>query len=288
MLDHCIQCRRQTVMWLAFSEEYRVSDINSDLIAQEVDDEVRRERMNQLWSAYGKYLIGLAVGIVLLVGGREGYTSYVQSQEEASSTAFEAAVIASSEDSANAVEIWKKALPELNGGYATLGQMRLAAAASANGDVAGAIASYDAIAADSSADPSLRSMAQLFAGMLVSREGSDLDAARARLSVVAIKGEPWYFSALEQLALVDIKKGDKEAALAGFSQLVSDAETPAGIRTRATQLKSAIEKELGIDPLAGLGLDAGSAASAKDTVADPDAGVGAPDTSEPDDEGSNQ
>lgn len=288
MLGHCIQCRRQTVMWLAFSEEYRVSDINSDLIAQEVDDEVRRERMNQLWSAYGKYLIGLAVGIVLLVGGREGYTSYVQSQEEASSTAFEAAVIASSEDSANAVEIWKKALPELNGGYATLGQMRLAAAASANGDVAGAIASYDAIAADSSADPSLRSMAQLFAGMLVSREGSDLDAARARLSVVAIKGEPWYFSALEQLALVDIKKGDKEAALAGFSQLVSDAETPAGIRTRATQLKSAIEKELGIDPLAGLGLDAGSAASAKDTVADPDAGVGAPDTSEPDDEGSNQ
>lgn len=229
-----------------------MSDINSDLIAQEVDDEVRRERMNQLWNAYGKYLIGLAIGIVLLVGGREGYTSYVQSQEEASSTAFEAANLASVADSANAVQIWQNALPDLKDGYATLGRMRLAAAASANGDVATAISSYDAIAEDDSADDSLRSMAQLFAGMLVSREGVELDDARARLSVVAIKGEPWYFSGLEQLALVDLKKGDIEAALAGFTLLVNDLETPPGISTRATQLKAALEKQLGIDPLSGL------------------------------------
>ena len=245
-----------------------MSDINSDLIAQEVDDEVRRERMNQLWSAYGKYLIGLAVGIVLLVGGREGYTSYVQSQEEASSTAFEAASVASLADSANAVETWQDALPSLQDGYATLGRMRLAAAASANGDVATAISSYDAIAADAGADPSLRSMAELFAGMLVSREGTDLDAARARLSVVAIKGEPWYHSGLEQLAIVDIKKGDKEAALAGFTQLVNDSDTPQSVRTRATQLKSALEKELGIDPLAGLGLDAEDSTPVPDEAAD--------------------
>lgn len=232
-----------------------MSDTNPDLIAQEVDDEVRRERMNQLWSAYGKYLIGLAVGIVLLVGGREGYTSYVQSQEEASSAAFEAASLASTENSADAVEIWQNALPELKKGYATLGRMRLAAAAAANGDVSTAIASYDAIAGDNGADESLRSMAQLFAGMLISREGTDLDDARARLSVVAIKGEPWYFSGLEQLALVDLKKGDKEAALAGFTQLVDDLETPQAISVRATQLKAALERDLGIDPLAGLAAD---------------------------------
>jgi len=244
-----------------------VSDINSDLITQEVDDEVRRERMNQLWNAYGKYLIGLAVGIVLLVGGREAYTSYVQSIEEASSAAFEAAAVASAADSANAVEIWQQALPALQGGYATLGRMRLSAAAAANGDVATAISSYDAIAADTDADPSLRSMAQLFAGMLVSREGVDLDDARARLSVVAIKGEPWYFSGLEQLALIDSKRGDKEAALAGFTLLANDQQTPQGISARAQQLKTALEKELGIDPLAGLGLDADPAAGAENTEA---------------------
>ena len=271
----------QTEIWPAVSEEYSVSDTNPDLIAQEVDDEVRRERMNQLWSAYGKYLIGLAVGIVLLVGGREAYTSYVKSLEEASSAAFETANLASVADSANAVEIWQNALPELQAGYATLGRMRLAAAASANGDVASAITSYDEIAADSGADESLRSMAQLFAGMLVSREGADLDDARARLSLVAIKGEPWYFSGLEQLALVDLKRGDKEAALAGYNLLANDTETPQAILARVTQLKLALEKELGIDPLSGLDADA-----ATDSL-DPEAGA-AEEGEEAGGEGSNQ
>lgn len=236
-----------------------MSDINSDLITQEVDEEVRRERMKQLWDAYGKYLIGLAVGIVLLVGGREGYTAIVTSQQEASSAAFEAARDASEADTANAATIWQDALPELEGGYATLGRMRLASYAASNGDVAGAIAAYDAIAADAGADKALRGLASLFAGMLVAREGVDLDDARARLAVAAIKGEPWYYSALEQLAIVDVARGDKEAALGEVTQLVEDAETPAGIRQRANELKSSLEAELGIDPLAGLGdLEAGS------------------------------
>lgn len=231
-----------------------MSDLNSDLITQEVDEEVRRERMKQLWSAYGKYLIGLAVGVVLLVGGREGFKAYVENREQASSAVFEAAQENSAADTANAAQIWQAALPELEGGYQTLGRMRLAASAAANGEIEGAIANYDAIASDKDTDPSLRSLAQLFAGMLVSREGTDLEEARARLSVVAIQGEPWYFSAVEQLALVDIQKGDKEAALAGFNQLVDDPATPQSVRARATQLKAALEEDLGIDPLASLGI----------------------------------
>ena len=227
-----------------------MSDLNSDLITQEVDEEVRRERMRQLWNAYGRYLIGLAVGIVLLVGGREAYTAIVVSQEEASSAAFEAAEQQATDDSANAAQIWEQALAEVDGGYETIGRLRLAASAAANGDTLGAVAAYDAIADDSATDPSLRSLAQLFAGMLLSRDGQNLDGARSRLSVVAIQGEPWYFSALEQLALVDIKKGDKEAALQNLAQLVSDVQTPASIRTRSEQLKQAIEVELGVDPLA--------------------------------------
>ena len=227
-----------------------MSDINSDLITQEVDEEVRRERMRQLWSAYGRYLIGLAVGIVLLVGGRQAYTAIVVSQEEASSAAFEAAEQKAAEDSANAVEIWQQAISEVEGGYQTISQLRLAASAAANGDTEAAIAAYDAVAADGSADSSLRSLAQLFAGMLVSREGQDLEGARARLSVVAIQGEAWYFSALEQLALVDIKLGDKEAALQNLNTLTADAQTPASIRTRAGELKQALEEQLGVDPLA--------------------------------------
>lgn len=229
-----------------------MSDLNSDLLTQEVDEEVRRERMKQLWSAYGKYLIGLAVGIVIIVGGREAYTAYVKSAEEASSTAFETARAASNEEGVDAAQIWRDALPALDGGYATIGRMRIAAAAAKEGNISEAIAAYDAIAADSSADDSLRSLAQLFAGMLVTRSGEDYTDARSRLSVVAIKGEPWYHSALEQLALVDLEIGDQEAALSGFKQLTEDPETPQNIRARAQEMRSALEKALGIDPLASV------------------------------------
>lgn len=227
-----------------------MSDLNSDLLTQEVDDEIRRERMKQLWSAYGKYLIGLAVGVVLLVGGREAYTAYVVSREEASSKAFEAALEASKAEGADAAAVWNEAIPSLGGGYAVVGRMRLAAEAAKSGDVAGAIAAYDQVAANSAADKSLRSLAQLLAGMLVTREGADYTDARSRLSLVAIKGEPWYHSALEQLAIVDLESGDKESALSGFTQLVQDEATPQTIRTRAEDMRAALEIALGIDPLA--------------------------------------
>lgn len=227
-----------------------MSDLQSDLVTQEVDEEVRRERMRQLWSAYGRYLIGLAVGIVILVGGREAYTAYVQSKEETSSAAFEAASADATADTANAAQIWQNAMGNLEGGYQALAQLRLAASADANGDTAAAIAAYDTIAANPDTDESLQGLAQLFAGMMMARDGQDLEGARARLSVVAIQGQPWYYSGLEQLALVDIQLGDKEAALQGFTQLTDDVQTPQSIRARAGQLKAALESELGIDPLA--------------------------------------
>lgn len=238
-----------------------MSDLNSDLNVQDVDDALREDNLKKFWLAYRPYIVGLAVSIVLLVGGREAYTAYVVSNEEASSTAFEEAETSAAADTANAAQIWQQAASDVEGGYKALAQLRLAASAAANGDTAGAVAAYDAVAADSGTDQSLRSLARLFAGMLIARDAVDLDDARSRLSVVAIQGDPWYFSALEQLALVDIKRGDREAAIQGFTQLTDDVQTPQSIRQRATQLKSALEAELGIDPLA----DAPTASSVEET-----------------------
>lgn len=238
------------------TEEYGVSDLNSDLLTQEVDDEVRRERMRQLWNAYGKYLIGLAFGVVILVGGKEGYEAYVRSGQEASSAEFERAREASAEDSANAAQIWADSIPSLEDGYKSIGGLRRGAAAAENGQISVAVAAYDAVAADTSSDASLRDLAKLFAGMLIAREGDNLVEARTRLSVIAIKGNPWYYSAREQLALIDLELQDHEAALSGFTQLVNDSETPQSIRTRATELKAALEKAMGLDPITGLPLEA--------------------------------
>ena len=227
-----------------------MSDINSDLLTQEVDDEVRRERMRNFWKAYGKYVIGGAVAIVALVSGNEGFKAYERSVESGHSSAFAAALDASTADEAGAVEIWEKALPDLGAGYGALARLRIAGAAVKAENFARALEAYDALAADSKADTSLRDFARLQAGMLVAGKMGDADAARGRLAVVAIKGNAWYFSAQEQLALIDLAQNDLDAALQKFSLLADDAESPRSVSARARQFRSFIEaKQAAMTPM---------------------------------------
>ncbi len=223
------------------SGEYGVSDLNSDLLTQEVDDEVRRERMLNLWKAYGKYLIGMAVGIVVLVAGNEGYKAYVKSVESAHSTAFEAAREASLEEGADALAIWEAALPELGSGYGVPARLHLASAAITTGDYSRALTAYEALAADGNAEPAMRDFAILQAGMLLAGKLNDADAARSQLSTIAVKGKAWYFSAQEQLALLDLQDGDLDAALSKFTLLAEDADTPQSVRARASEFRSFVE-----------------------------------------------
>lgn len=220
-----------------------MSDINSDLVAQEVDDEVRRERMHLLWKAYGKYVIGAAIGVVLVVAGREIYNWRVNSVESAHSVAFEAALEASNAGGVDAVTIWRDALPELGDSYGALARLRIAAAMIEKGDIDGALATFDALSTETDADVAIRELATLKAGMLLAGQKRDLNAAKSKLSTIAIKGKTWYFSAEEQLALIDLQQGETDAALMKFTRLADDAETPQSIKARATQFRNFIETQ---------------------------------------------
>jgi len=227
---------------MALSGEFGVSDINSDLIAQEVDDEVRRERMNLLWKNYGKYVIGAAVGVVLVVAGREIYNWRVSSIESQHSEAFQAAMEAAEIEGADAAAIWRETMPKLGGGYVALAQLRQAAALVDGGDTSGAIATYDALAASDTGSAALRELATLKSAMLMISQ-NDLDGARSKLATIAVKGRAWYFSAQEQLALIDLQQGDFDSALVKFTLLADDAETPRSIQARASQFRTFIEAQ---------------------------------------------
>ena len=67
-------------------------------IFREVDEDVRRERLQQLWERHSNLIIALALLVVLGVGGWRGY-EYWESQKAAEAgTAFEAAVALSEAD----------------------------------------------------------------------------------------------------------------------------------------------------------------------------------------------
>ena len=67
--------------------EWFVSDIFS-----EVDEEVRRERLQKLWERYGVYLIAACVLLVAVVGGWRGYEWYEAKKAAEAGASFEAAI----------------------------------------------------------------------------------------------------------------------------------------------------------------------------------------------------
>lgn len=220
-----------------------MSDNNPDLAAQEVDEELRRDQLNALWKTYGKYIIGGAVGIVLAVAGNEIYTSQVESGQEANARQFEAANSGSTVEGANAAAVWAETVPTLSGGYAALAELRLAQELSKAGDIDGAVAAYDSVAAQGAHDVVLTDFAKLMAALLIAEKKADLDTAYGRLSVIASKGMPWYYSALEQLAFIDMQKGRSTDAHNKFLLLAGDTETPQSISTRAAQFRDLLEEQ---------------------------------------------
>ena len=48
-------------------------------ILNEIDQELRQERMRQMWRQYGVYIIAGVVAIVLFVAGRQGLVAYQES-----------------------------------------------------------------------------------------------------------------------------------------------------------------------------------------------------------------
>lgn len=218
-----------------------MSDNNPDLAAQEVDDDLRRDQMNALWKAYGKYVIGGAIGIVLAVGGTQLYSQQVNSNREANSSIFSAAVESALPDEASAKEIWEAAVSELEGGYVALAELRLASTLAAAGEVVSAIAAYDKVAANKDGDVILQEYAQLMAAMLVLGQNEDIDAAKGRFEVIAIEGQPWYFSATEQVAYIDMTQGNFDVALTQFRLLIDNGKTPPTIVARARQFRDMLE-----------------------------------------------
>ena len=248
-----------------------MADTNPDLEAQAVDEALRHDQMKALWKAYGKYVIGGAIGIVLAVGGSQLYEYQVNAGKEANSAVFSKAVDQAVAEGADPAEIWEQAASEVTGGYSALAGLRLATELAKAGDVDAALSAYDTLAADAGNDIVLREYAQLLAAMLVLDKKNDLAEARSRFSVLSVKGQPWYFTATEQLAFINMKEGALEQALEQFAVLADDADTPQSVAARARQFRNMLEGQ-------GVGMlvpEEMSAEEAVPTEAEPAEEVGA-------------
>lgn len=207
-------------------------------IFREVDDELKQERLERLWKQYGKYAIAAAVLVVVGVGAWKFWDSQRIAERHAEGLKFSnAAALLEQGRAEDAARGFAELATGSSSGYGVLARFNEAAILAQGGNAAGAIDIYDSISADGSAPPSLKNMAIILGGIQALRVASiDNAAIERKLQPLAAPGSAYRHIALEILALSAQGAGDTEKAKTNYRAIVDDAEAPAGIRSRASQM----------------------------------------------------
>ncbi|WP_425098647.1 tetratricopeptide repeat protein [Tropicibacter sp. S64] len=205
---------------------------DSDSFIDEVTEEVRRDKLFATMKKYGWIAV---LGVVLIVGGT-AWREYSAAQAQARAQGFGDAIMAALDESDPEPRI--AALDEIatdQPGARAILDMLVAAEKGTEGDDAAAVAQLQAVAND----PAVPQIYRQIASYKALARGADVLSAedrRAGLEALAVPGQPLRLLAEEQLALVDIEAGDREAALERLKNIALDAEATAGLRRRASQL----------------------------------------------------
>lgn len=212
------------------------NDRAGDLLIQEVDEELRHEQYQKLWARYGVHAISVAIAIVLLVAGYEGWSSWqikLRQQEAAQFGAAQALAVAGKTGDAEAA--LAKLAADSHTGYGLAAAMRRAELLAQAGDTAAAATAYDQIAASTGNSAIYRDLA-VIKGALLEVETGDPAQLEKRLGNLTSAGNPWRIEATEILAMVAQKKGDAKRATDLYKQLADDATAPQGVRARAAEM----------------------------------------------------
>jgi hypothetical protein len=208
-------------------------------IFHEVDEEVRKERLQKLWDKYGIFAIALAVLVVVGVGAWRGYQYYENKNAQEAGARFERAATLSEEGKhAEAATEFNAIAADAPRGYRALARLRAAGALSET-DAKGAVSAYDAIVADTSVDQTLRDVAALRAGVLLA-DTAPFDELRRRLEPLAEPGRTFRHTAREMLALSAWRNNDATAARRYIDMVSGDTETPPGARSRIEVLSALV------------------------------------------------
>lgn len=215
----------------------------NEAFLREVDEELRRDEIQSLWKRYGRWSVG-ALGLVLAVWG--GWLVWENQRAKAAGAEGEQLSLALDDlqggNTAAAEEKLKKLGTSDHEGYRASALMAQAGVTMERGDLAGAAKQFGVIAADTGIDQPWRDLA-LIRQTAAEFDTMKPDAVVARLQPLAVKGNPWFGSAGEMVAMSYLRMGKPELAGKLFADIGKDESVPETIRSRAVQMAGS----LGVD-----------------------------------------
>jgi hypothetical protein len=229
-------------------------DTPDEAFLREVDDDLRRERMENFAKTYGKWLIAAVVVFLIAVAG---YLYWQKKQQEKASAQSEELMSIYNDIGAGKTDAAKKRLQPLESANCdlvrSLAFLTEAAIALDANDRDTALAKYKAVSADKGLPDPYRNLALIRATSL---EFDKLkpEEVISRLEPLTKPGNPWFGSAGELTAMAYIKQGHNDQAGRLFAAIAADKQVPDTMRSRAVQIAGT----LGVDASAEQPAEAGN------------------------------
>jgi len=211
-------------------------------IFQEVDEEVRRERLEQLWKRYGNYILAAAILVLACVGAWRGYIYWEERKAAESGAAYESAsLLADDGKHTEAEAAFAKLANDGTAGYRGLARFREAAQLGLS-DPKAAVAAYDALAADASLGRTMQDLAAVRAGLLLV-DTAPYQELRGRLEALTGPDRAFRHSARELLAFSAWRAGDTGATRQWIDAILTAPQTPGTIRNRVDVLSALVPSD---------------------------------------------
>lgn len=208
-------------------------------IFREVEEDLRRDNLNQLWKKYGGFLVALAVLIVVAVAAFVGWREWRASRDiEYSAQLVAAGDVADAGNLEEALAAYGRLAEEAGGGHELLARLRQAALAGALGRDDEALSAYESVAG-SGADAVYRELAVLL-GVMREIDRGNPDDLLERLTPLIREDGAWRYSARELTALLEHRRGNAERAADLLAALEQEPEAPPALRERAREALAAM------------------------------------------------
>ncbi|MGC3936430.1 hypothetical protein ACOTTU_01345 [Roseobacter sp. EG26] len=205
---------------------------DTDSFIDEVNEEVRRDRLFVMLKRYG--WIGILL-VVLIVGGaawNEYRKASIRAEAEALGDGMLAALAQGT--SAERAQELEQLAPQ-NAAAKAIVAMLTASEAEQAEDAATAVAQLNAIAVDGEVPQIYRQIAS-FKALTLQAGTLDANTRRQQFEALSNAGSPLRLLATEQIALIDVSEGKTDAALERYQGILQDAGVTSDLQQRALQV----------------------------------------------------
>lgn len=206
-------------------------------VFDEIDDDIRHEKLKQFWKENGSWIIGGSIGAVLMTGALTFWRQYEYRSNTKATTELSSLITAGD---MGKLESFAKATDK---NHAVIAQLIAAGTYVKRGETAKAVELYNELADTSGVDKSWRSLAKLLS--IAQRLDSDKpETLTKELAEIAGDKSAWRYSAREMQALLAARQNKMQEAVDILTALTADPQAPSDIRTRAFTLRELYVAEI--------------------------------------------